>query len=304
MADVATGTPAPAAPASTPAPTSAPTAAPGGGGGSSTQPGAPAAPPETAPPATGDNTFDLPRPGPIAYNKYREERAQWRKQLAALQARTKDYDQLTAKQAAYEKQVQELTERQENFAALQRVIQNNPRLQRMLEEELGEVGTAPQTKAQMELPPELLDGLRGIKAMADQINQAQRVQLQQDQQREIQDVRTQVQDTLKPLLKSKGFDDAFLPQVEAYVFRRINELGEDADFEQIPFLFAEWALPWLERDQARTTTLVNGKREDGALPQNPASSLPVGAVQPKHALDEGTTKRALEFVTSKMGWSG
>jgi hypothetical protein len=199
----------------------------------------------------------------------------------------------------------QLQERFNDYNALAAVIRANPELADQISEAIRQSGGAAPSDGRQQyatLPPDVMDAIKGMGTLVRQVEQGRQIQARQEEQRQLDDTRKDVQQRLGKLLKAKGLEDGFLPHAEAYVLRRVNELGDEAEMDDIPYLFAEWAAPLLDWHNKKLSALTAGKKTDAGLPVPPGASPPVGAAAPKHGLDGEATKRGVEFLTSR-GWA-
>jgi len=305
-AEVAESTP-------TPQPAGAPggggtqgTGAPPGGGGTSAQPtGAPSsgepaekggAPPEGA----GADA----RGQPVPYATFRRERSNFRREIKNLEARIAAAGEWERKFGTLDQEHKTLQERFQDYNALAAVIRANPELAEQVSEAIRQGGgQAPRgTERYAELPPQVVETLNGMGKLVKQVEQASQQQARQEQQRALDDTRKEVQTRIGKLLQAKGLDEKFLPSAEAYVLRRVNELGDEAEMDDIPYLFAEWAGPLLDWHNSKLSALAAGKKADSGLPAPPGSSPPVNAAAAKHGLDGEATKRGVDFLLQR-GWA-
>lgn len=297
---------------STPTPSSQPTAPPAGGGspgapaggaGGSTQPsGAPPPPAEAAPPGEAGAPDQRP---PVPYSTFKRERANFNKRIRDLEARFQAASEWERKYGTLADEHRQLTERFGDYNALAAVIRANPELADQISEAIRQSGGAPPSDGKPSyaaLPPDVMDAIKGMGTLVKQVEQGRVMQARQEEQRQLNETRKDVQVRIGKLLKAKGLNDGFLPHAEAYVLRRVNELGDEAEMDDIPYLFAEWAGPLLDWHNEKLSALTAGKRSDAGLPVPPGSSPPVGAAAPKHGLDGEATKRGVEFLTSR-GWA-
>lgn len=204
-----------------------------------------------------------------------------------------------------DRQHKELSERFHDYNALAAVIRANPELADQIQEAIKQSGGAAPSRGAPDyakLPPDVMQAIKGMGTLVEQVQQGQRQQAERQEQAQLDATRKDVQARISKLIKAKGLSEKFLPGAEAYVLRRVNELGEDAEMDDIPYLFAEWAGPLLDWHQGQLAALTSGKKADAGLPAVPGSSAPVTAAPGKHGLDGEATKRGVDFLLQR-GWA-
>lgn len=300
-----TPTPSPTPPASSPGGAGSTQGSSAGGAGGSTQPsGAPSPPAEGTVPAGDASTSPDQRP-PVPYSTFKRERANFNKKIRDLETRVHAANEWELKYGKLADEHRQLNERFGDYNALAAVIRANPELADQISEAIRQSGGAAPSDGKPQyaaLPPEVMDAIKGMGTLVKQVEQGRQMQARQEEQRQLDATRKDVQGRIGKLLKAKGLEDSFLPHAEAYVLRRVNELGDEAEMDDIPYLFAEWAGPLLDWHNSKLSALTAGKKQDAGLPVPPGSSPPVGAAAPKHGLDGEATKRGVEFLTQR-GWA-
>jgi hypothetical protein len=312
-AEVAEGTPTSQAVPAPPA---------GGGGGGSTQgssaggSGGSTQPSSGAPSSSGGDgdgaNVTQPEAGatpdqrpPVPYSTFKRERANFNKRIRDLEARYQEAAAWEKKYGTLADEHRQLTERFGDYNALAAVIRANPELAEQISEAIRQSGGAAPTDGKpsyAQLPPDVMQAIKGMGQLVQQVEQGRALQAKQEEQRQLEATRKDVQARISKLLKAKQLDEKFLPQAEAYVLRRVNEMGEEAEMDDIPYLFAEWAGPLFDWHNQKLSALTAGKKSDSGMPVPPGSSPPVAAAAAKHGLDGEATKRGVEFLTSR-GWA-
>lgn len=304
-AEVAEGTPTPPSSAPPTAPSGGGTqgSSPGGDSGGSTQPSG--APPDSHPVAAGEAGASPDQRPPVPYSTFKRERANFNKKIRDLEARFQAAAEWEGKYGKLADEHRILTEKFGDYNALAAVIRANPELADQISEAIRQSGGAapgdgkPQYAA---LPPDVMQAIKGMGQLVQQVEQGRQQELAREEQRQLSETRKDVQQRIGKLLKAKGLEDGFLPHAEAYVLRRVNELGDEAEMDDIPYLFAEWAAPLLDWHNKQLSALTAGKKSDAGLPVPPGSSPPVGAAAQKHGLDGEATKRGVDYLVSR-GWA-
>jgi hypothetical protein len=303
-AEVAEGTP-------TPTPAAPPTgggstqgSSPGGDTSGSTQPQS-GAPPSDGPAAPGEAGVQPDQRPPVPYSTFKRERATFNKKIRDLEARMQAASEWELKYGKLADEHRQLNERFGDYNALAAVIRANPELADQISEAIRQSGGAAPSDGKQSyaaLPPDVMEAIKGMGTLVKQVEQGRVQQAQQEEQRQLNETRKDVQSRIGKLLKAKGLEDGFLPHAEAYVLRRVNELGDEAEMDDIPYLFAEWAAPLLDWHNKKLSALTAGKKSDAGLPVPPGSSPPVGAAAAKHGLDGEATKRGVDYLVSR-GWA-
>ena len=263
------------------------------------------APPSDGAPGPGEAGAAPDQRPPVPYSTFKRERANFNKKIRDLEARVTAANEWESKYGKLADEHRILNERFGDYNALAAVIRANPELADQISEAIRQSGgAAPQDGRQQyaQLPPDVMQAIKGMGTLVQQVEQGRQQQAQIEEQRQLNETRKDVQQRIGKLLKAKGLEDGFLPHAEAYVLRRVNELGDEAEMDDIPYLFAEWAAPLLDWHNKKLSALTTGKKADAGLPVPPGSSPPVGAAAAKHGLDGEATKRGVEFLTSR-GWA-
>jgi len=312
MSDVAAPTPSstPSAPAPTGGSSQSSGPGPSPGTGGSTQSGAPPSGESDAGKVAGEAASASGDAGdgrpPVPYSTFKRERSNFRRQIRDLESRVTAASEWEAKYGKLADDHRVLNERFGDYNALAAVIRANPELADQISEAIRQSGgAAPSADGKptyATLPPDVMQAIKGMGTLVQQVEQGRRQQAQAEEQRQLAETRKDVQGRIGKLLKAKGFDESFLPGAEAYVLRRVNELGDDAEMDDIPYLFAEWAGPLLDWHNQKLQALSAGKKTDAALPAVPGSSPPVGAAASKHGLDGEASRRAVEYLQQR-GWA-
>jgi hypothetical protein len=303
-AEVAESTPTPSSPPTAPPAGGGSQGSPAGGAGGSTQPSSGAPPSPSGEPAPPGEAIPDQRP-PVPYSTFKRERANFNKKIRDLEARVGQASEWELKYGKLADEHRQLNERFGDYNALAAVIRANPELADQISEAIRQSGGAAPSDGKPSyaaLPPEVMDAIKGMGTLVKQVEQGRVMQARQEEQRQLNETRKDVQVRIGKLLKAKGLNDGFLPHAEAYVLRRVNELGDEAEMDDIPYLFAEWAGPLLDWHNEKLSALTAGKRADAGLPVPPGSSPPVGAAAAKHGLDGDATKRGVEYLVSR-GWA-
>lgn len=305
-AEVAEQTPTPSAPPPSPGGggSSSQGSSPGGDSGGSTQPtsGAPSSDAPVPPGEAGASPDGRP---PVPYSTFKRERANFRRQIRELEGRITGGSEWERKYGDLERQHKELEGRFGDYNALAAVIRANPELADQIQEAIRQSGGAAPQRGSPEyakLPPEVLRTLAGMGTLVEQVQAGQKQAAERQEAAQLDATRKDVQGRIGKLLKAKGLSEKFLPGAEAYVLKRVNDLGEDAEMDDIPYLFAEWAGPLLDWHQSQLAALTSGKKADAGLPAVPGSSAPVTAAPAKHGLDGEATKRGVDFLLQR-GWA-
>jgi hypothetical protein len=305
-AEVADSTPTPSAPAAPPAGgASSQGSSPSGPGGSTQPSGAPPSSGETvAAPAPPDSTGEV-RGQPVPYATFKRQRSEFNKKIRDLESRVQAAHEWEGKYGKLADEHRILNERFGDYNALAAVIRANPELADQISEAIKQSGGAAPSDGKQQyatLPPDVMQAIKGMGQLVQQVEQGRVQQAKIEEQRQLDATRKTVQDRIGKLLKAKGLDEGFLSGAEAYVLRRVNELGDEAEMDDIPYLFAEWAGPLLDWHNKQLSALTAGKRQDAGLPAVPGSSPPVGAAAAKHGLDGEATKRGVDFLLQR-GWA-
>jgi hypothetical protein len=304
----AVASPPSAAPASAPsaAPSAAPAAPP-----SSSPSAAPATPPEgtpsaASPPAPEHPSLDLPtQPPPVPYAKFKAERARMNAQIAELRQQVEQRRAVEEQLAQARTQLEQQTQAAQHFQVLSRVIRQDPEMAAKIEALIGQLPDDPHERAATvaQLPPETQAALKAVEKLVARAEQQDRATASRAEQAEVEETRKELRSQYTSILEKRNLPaPAFLPLMEAYVLRRIAQMGDQADFDDVPYLAAEFLKPILQWHTDELARLGAGKREDGRLPASPESSPPIHSAPPAHALDATTTRMAEDFLKQR-GWA-
>lgn len=296
-AEPTTGAP----PATTP---ETPSAAPAGDAG-----GQPPAEGASGQPAEGDAAAARSGAPPdhVPYGRFRQvqteytrDRRQWQQEQARLQ---RQIDETARAQEAHSRDLAD-------YNALKKFLQANPDLGEAFMERMNGRGGAAGTTGQAPvatLPPKLAADLEKTRTFMEQMASERaadrQAQAQAARAAEEKQLEQELDVTVRKELTTRGYGDAILPIAKAYVLRRVlDDKMDDAGFEDVQYLLADFWKALDGEHQRRMTTYRNGKTEDRSIPATPGSSPPISASPEKGALDHVTSKR-LEDALTQLGWN-
>jgi hypothetical protein len=205
-------------------------------------------------------------------------------------------------------QNQQLLQTKQDYDILEQLIDENPDLAEQLFERAGSLkpragqaargagGGQPATNG---APPELVQEVRQLRSMLE----GQRAQeTEAATNARLSNTDRELGESLKTLLREHELDESWLPSAREYVLavaRRIPTL----DMSEVPYVFADWAKPLMERLNSQLNTWRNGKLMDQkTLPPSPTGGTMVTGQPARGALDRNTKSILEERLKSALGW--
>ncbi len=217
-----------------------------------------------------------------------------------------EQQKLTAQIEQSRKELEGIRRVEREYRAIEAALRAHPDLAEALAERLGSgrPGTQSPTAA---LPPEAAADLKAMRSHANEWRADREAQRSERERalaaQEEQQVRAELDTNLRKILTERNYGEALLPAARAYILHRIREEKmEDADFEDVPYLLADFFKAIEGVHQGRMQSYRNGKEQDRALPASPGVSPPVSA-KPAYGAMDGDTAKILEEELAKRGWN-
>lgn len=282
----------------------------------SSQPVAPAAPPDSAASEAsaasegGDGTEEgerkAPGPGWVPWAEHRQiksELARQRREAAQLQQRYQT--EVSTLQQQREQVAADIRRKADDYEALQAALVEHPDIADQLYDRLGTPAERRPGRDSGAIPPAIAEKLEKLDRIDAAIAKVEQREVETQKQMRLQETERELDGGIGKILSDRRYKNAdrLLPLCKDYVLERVRQM-EDATMDDVPHLLAEYLLPWEQEFQARLEGYRQGKTDDLRLPVSAGGGTqnPLGTKTALGANDDQTSRIAEELIASRLGW--